>query len=244
MKHAIVLLYSLFSISLFAQKQDVLVPYRVGEKMGISNLKGKMVVKAAYDYVEPMGDNLFKFSNYKVTVDTIRYGRDQWKLQRTTTTTSGVISGTKVIIPESEVANYVLTSGGFIVGAKSRYSKDGALFFNKNGERIVHDKVLSFRFVDFDDTGIVKKGKHAALIIAFADETYNILDFQNSTQKSKWMFEKNVSQLRLEGDYADQISSCSVLWMRITNQKCSVFSTMSPLTSLKMSDFAHTQRKE
>lgn len=97
--------------------------------MGISNLKGKMVVKAEYDYVEPMGDNLFKFSNYKVTVDTIRYGRDQWKLQRTTTTTSGVISGTKVIIPESEVANYVLTSGGFIVGAKSRYSKDGAFVF-------------------------------------------------------------------------------------------------------------------
>lgn len=202
MRFVLVMLMVMSQFGSWAQKNAVLVPYRVGNKMGISNLNGKLVVKADYDYVEPMGENLFKFSNYEVTVDTLRYGGNQYKLKRTTKTTSGVIAGTKVILPESDVANYVLTTAGFIVGAKSRYSKEGALFFNKKGEKIVDKQVLSFRFVDFDDTGIVNKGKHAALIIAFADNTYNILDFQNSTQSSKWMFEKNVTDLRLEGDYA------------------------------------------
>lgn len=68
-----------------AAQQRVLVPYRVGDKYGLSDDKGKMLVKAIYDEMLPLHGNYFKSRLDTTVVGTTRTNTGQgnkitWKV--------------------------------------------------------------------------------------------------------------------------------------------------------------------
>lgn len=95
-------LLSLF-ITCLVCSQEVLVPFRVGDKFGLSDINGKMKLEPKYDFINPEKDGNFTFSNKE---------------------TSGLISGNKEIITLPGEYKFEVVKGKFIVAKAKIYVKD------------------------------------------------------------------------------------------------------------------------
>ncbi|MBI1268790.1 MAG: hypothetical protein GC193_15365 [Cryomorphaceae bacterium] len=181
MKHLLFFLFSLYFLNGAAQ-QEVLVPFRVGDKFGLSNTsaKPKLVVKADYDYVEPIGGGFFKFSNYTEVPETTHWvgGRVEIEMQRVTR--SGVLKGAKVIVGETEHRHFSIVDDVFLIGSEESYISRNSNFYNLKGERLMDENALKFKLLGFD--GREEKSKFITIFVEHIDKSHSILVFDVDKQ--------------------------------------------------------------
>ena len=96
--HKYLLLVFLIKSLIGFTQNDVLIPYRDGDLFGLADLNGKKKLKAEYDFIQPIGNEYFKYSNSFKVPDTIRYYNGRTEIKEKTITSTGLLQGTKVII--------------------------------------------------------------------------------------------------------------------------------------------------
>lgn len=199
MRRSLVLLFIVSFLNGLAQ-QEVLVPYRVGDKWGLStaSAKPKMVVKAVYDYVEPIGGGFFKFSNYTEVPDTTYWvgGRVEIELQRVTR--SGVLKGATVIVGETEHRHFSVVDDVFLIGSEESYISKNSNFYNVKGERLMEENALKFKLLGFD--GLEVKPKFITIFVEHTDKTHSILVFDVDKQQMATPLLNRVRELAIDRD--------------------------------------------
>ncbi|MGV3459576.1 MAG: WG repeat-containing protein [Flavobacterium sp.] len=160
--------------------QEVLVPFRVGDKFGLSDLNGKMKLEAKYEFINPEKDGNFTFEDEGV---------------------SGLIIGGKEIISLPGEFRFELVKGKFIVAKAKGYIK------NEQGRKVKNEKILMFTTAgkslidrDYKNLQMVyayggKNDKEAAVFVFhvhFADGTQALYVFDAQKQKvTDKLFEKS-----------------------------------------------------
>lgn len=140
------LIVTILNLSIQAQDK-VLVPYRSGDLFGLSDLDGKVKLKPNYDYVEPIGEGYFKFSNYETIIDTVRYYDGRIELNEKRITRAGVLRGTKLVIDETEHRHFSVVPGAMLIGSWESYISKNSNFYTLEGRKLLNENVEKFRLM-------------------------------------------------------------------------------------------------
>jgi hypothetical protein len=195
------LLISLFPGFAFAQ-QTILVPYRVGNLFGLSDVNGKMVLSARYAHVEPIGVGVFKFISTNSSKNAL--GSDQNLKAKT-----GVIVGTKELISNSTHNHFTYLEQGIIVGSENSYTSQNSNFYSLSGEKLLNENVSNFKLIVSpnakpNDCKIAILAKHKAGGVS-------IFIFDTKKQKLLAPLIDNVSNFKIEENASDHSFICSYL---------------------------------
>lgn len=130
-----------FSI-IYSTAQEIFVPYRVGDKFGFSNEKGKLLFDAEYDRIEFIGDGYYTYT--KITIDSTRmYGGkpEEKKLK-------GVIFKGKKIVVDQEYTDYFVDhKKQFIIGSYNPYRPENCMLYNFSGESLFRNEAKSMEII-------------------------------------------------------------------------------------------------
>lgn len=146
MREYLIYVFILKSLLGFTQK-TVLVPYRDGDLFGLSNFDGKLKLKAEYDFIQPIGNGYFKYTNHLKVPDTIRYYDGRTEIKEKIVTSSGLLHGTKVIIENSKHNHFSYSDQGIIIGSQESYISKNSNFYTLKGEKLLSENVMKFRFL-------------------------------------------------------------------------------------------------
>lgn len=175
----------------FSFSQTILVPYRVGEKFGFSDINGKLLTQPKYSHIS-LG------KHYPIGFFTFR--RDG---------KSGVIANKKEIIIENKDYKFEINFGKFIIGNYSKShrisSDDNELsqyftFYNLTGKKYP-DKFKELYLLDTlgISTKSKTKSKYSILSCLNLDNTNSVFVFDNDKQEiTKWLV-KNHYEFSYEG---------------------------------------------
>ncbi len=203
---AILLIFSLTCPLFGLTQKDVLVPYRVGEKFGLSDLKGKVKLKPQYDLVEPIGGGYFKYSNYTISIDTIKYYNGKIKVSKHKQSTVGVLKGKRAIINNSDHKHFTLIDKALLVGSQESYVSKNSNFYNLNGERLLKENVDKFRILATDEYGIRNHSDtlFITLFIEHYDNRKSVLIFDVINQKMIEPLLDRVNELTLDREESSE----------------------------------------
>jgi hypothetical protein len=184
--------------------QSVLVPYRVGDKFGFADLKGNMVIPAAYDY----------------PILRRRYPKGFFCADKNGKKT--VISDHKIIIQDSECSDFEIHENKFIGAKKEKnygeaksfktkeelleYDKKRAYYslFNLKGENVYPENFRSLHVIDTAGESIKNKErcKHIAFISYNFDNQKSIFVYDCDLQKiTEWLAKDYHTIETAESDY-------------------------------------------
>lgn len=175
----------------FSFSQTILVPYRVGEKFGFSDISGKLLIQPKYSHIS--------FGKYH-PIGFFTFRRDG---------KSGVIANNKEIIVENKYYKFEINFGKFIIGnySKSHHisSDDNELsqyftFYNLTGKKHP-DKFKELYLLDTlgISTKSKTKSKYSILSCLNVDNTTSVFVFDNDKQEiTKWLV-KNHYKFSYEG---------------------------------------------
>ncbi len=194
-----ILLIFVFFYSLICQSQDIFVPYRVGDKFGISNEKGKIILKPSFDILEPGYGDIPYFIGYNF--------KDNKVL-------SSFVYNNKVLLADQPYNSYhlegnLLIAISYTVYGNPKYSSkfDSSYhLYDLKGKRIIDGENERIFIIDeFED----KKSCEEVLIIATDRKDKNSLYIYNNKLKKliKTIFEKSDYfdiTYNSEYDYADK----------------------------------------
>jgi hypothetical protein len=138
MKTLFLILSLLFIRPLFAQ--PILIPYRIGNKFGLSDEKGKLIVKPAYDEIEYLRSGYFEYTNYNKTQDSVRYANGQIKVEERAHPTSGLFHQNKLLIANQPWRHYFIFKS-FIIGSVNEYRPENCMLYNLKGEPLLPEAV-------------------------------------------------------------------------------------------------------
>lgn len=198
-----------FSICLFASlnvvaQNDVLVPYRVGDKFGLSDVKGKIKVKPVYDNMEPIGGGFYKYSKYEMRLDTTHYKSGWVDVKEKMTRITGVYSGSRRIIGDTKHNHFTYAEQGLLIGSEESYISKNSNFYNFDGERMLSENVEKFKFIGGSDIEI-ETGSYSSIISIIAehyDGTVSLLLFDGKTRKMLKPALDRVSNFEIDRDEA------------------------------------------
>jgi len=170
--------------------QSVLVPYRVGDKFGFADLKGKMVIPADYDYP------ILRQSYPKGFFCADKNGK------------TTVISNNKIIIQDSECSDFEIHENKFISAKKEKVFIENKSFktreeyldylkrrkyvslFNLKGENVYLENFKAMRVLDTAGVSIKSKAfcKYIAFISSNFDNQISIFIYDCDLQKiTDWL---------------------------------------------------------
>lgn len=176
-----ILFFFIFSFTIFSHAQEmVLIPYRVGNKWGLSDVKGKIKVKAQYDRVEPIGAGYFKYTFHQIVSDTIRHYGGHTEIKEKTLKTTGILKGSKVLIAPTSHRHFTYAPDGILIGSEESYISKNSNFYTLNGEKLLPENVEKFRFIG-NDHG---PSPFLSIFMEHYDDTYSLMVFD--TQLQKW----------------------------------------------------------
>lgn len=181
MRKYLVLLLIAQSLIGISQK-DVLVPFRVGDSFGLSDLKGNLKLKAQFDYIQPIGNGYFKYSNYQKVPDTTRYYNGRIEIKEKTITTTGVLFGTKVIIKNTDHQHFSYSENGIIIGSQESYVSKNSNFYSLKGEKLLSQNVMKFRMMGNDRRSDATTN-YITIFAEHYDKSVSILVFDREKQK-------------------------------------------------------------
>lgn len=162
--------------------QEVLVPFRVGNLFGLSDVKANLKVKPAYDYLEPIGEGYFKYSNYTKVPDTIHWTSGRIEIRQKTFVETGVFFNKKLIIQNSKHRHFTVVKNALLIGSEESYISKNSNFYNLKGKRLLEFNVEKFRFLNSND---LKKSMDPVIAI-FAehfDKTASIFLYDTKKQE-------------------------------------------------------------
>jgi hypothetical protein len=192
----------IFSVNLYSQ--EIGVPFRVGNKFGISNKDGKMLIQPQFDFIKvnTVGDNFF-FEAY--TAENNR-------------TLSSLIFNNKVIIGNKTYSDYHVDVNFFIATeyileknqSNGLFYKTGEInnLYNFNGERIFQEDLADIVIIeDFEDTSIsendLPKNTLQELLFVTKDLSgkYSLFVYDKKTKKIVSSFFKKTPYLEITYNY-------------------------------------------
>jgi hypothetical protein len=165
----------------FSQK-EILVPFRVGDSFGLSNINGKLKLKPQFDYIQPIGNGYFKYSNYQKVPDTTNYYNGRVEIKEKTITTTGVLWGTKVIIKNSDHRHFSYSPEGIIVGSQESYVSKNSNFYTLKGEKLLSENVKKFRLMGRENRQD-EPSKYISIFAEHFDNSVSIYQFDKEKQK-------------------------------------------------------------
>lgn len=174
-------------------QEKILVPYRVGNLFGLSDLSGKLVLSPSYASILPIGKNVFEFASLS---------NSKSDLNQEPKILKGVLFGNKEIIAQSEHNHFTYLDAGIIVGTESAFTSNNSNFYNLKGERLLRENVRNFRMV-VSPAAEAHKGNIAILAI-HQDEKVSILLFDGNKQIMRAPLLDHVSNFNIERNQSDQ----------------------------------------
>jgi hypothetical protein len=196
------LLVSLISNFSFAQNTP-LVPYRVGNLFGLSDVNGKMVLSPRYTHVEPIGVGVFKFISANSPKNAL--GSDQNLKAKT-----GIIVGTKELISNSSHNHFTYLEQGIIVGSENSYTSQNSNLYSLNGEKLLDENISNFKLI-VSPTAKPRDCK-IAILAKHNDRGVSIFIFDTKKQKLLAPLLDHVSNFKIEEESgSDHSFICSYL---------------------------------
>jgi len=186
--HKILILVLLVNLSSYSQK--IIIPYRVGDKFGLSDKDGKLMVDPIYDEMELLTANYFKYA-LKNNKSTPHYG---------------VFKNDKLIIKEQTYPNYFVYKDEFIVGSKNPMRPEYCNIFNMRGEQVFKHEVKSIYVNDHRDLANFYRDKGFTFISYFessVNKKYNIILFDKKTQQLGQEILKDIKNYRIDKTKSD-----------------------------------------
>ncbi|MEO5967862.1 MAG: WG repeat-containing protein, partial [Ferruginibacter sp.] len=165
-----------------AFSQEILVPFRVGDLFGLSDVKGNLKVKPAYDYIEPIGEGYYKYSNFTKFPDTIHWVSGRIEIREKTKTVTGVLFGTKIIIKNSPHRHFTVVKNALLIGSEESYISKNSNFYNLKGKKLLSENVEKFKFLANDRMRL----ENTPVIAVFAehfDKTFSVLLYDTKRQE-------------------------------------------------------------
>ncbi len=180
--------------------QQILVPYKSGDKFGLSDVYGKLVVEPKYISIKWLGDCYFETLNKTILNDTIETSPYHFSIRKNESTSiSGVIYKGKEILKDEPFNNLKVIPGKCILAkcesranrmTKEQYERYNhhekfASLFSINGKNIYPE---NFKTLYICDTiNIVLKGKERKYIL-FESSNFN-------SQYSLFIFDINKQEI-------------------------------------------------
>ena len=125
--------FLLFLTATIVFSQEMLLPFRVGDKFGLSDINGKMKLDAKYDWLGVEKGNIFTFS---------------------ADNTSGVISGTREIISLPDNYSFSIVKDKFIIASMkknepgSRNKQETKLLYNFKGQSLINEPMVYLKVAE------------------------------------------------------------------------------------------------
>ncbi len=168
--------------------QEMRIPFRVGDKFGLSDRNGQLKVPADYEKVTALGNGFFQTENPRVDSIENYFGEKKAKL----VTATGLLYQDKAIIEGQTYREYrFYEDNELIVGFENVYHPNHMLF-NTRGEQLLETRAVKIDFNNSrytDELGLVDEN----LILITADYLKNIscLGVYDRRQKkvTKWLLE-------------------------------------------------------
>lgn len=170
----------LFVITTGWSQEAILIPYRVGKKFGLANLKGKIIVPATYDGIEPIGGSYFK----AVQFNNIPENSTNRSYAKPNNARIDLISGKKTILKNSEHYHFKYIPKGLLLGSENSYTSKNSNFYTLAGERLLPENVKGFNLMGPSDGEKIPDDSPYIAIFAMHDEqTISLYQFNTATQK-------------------------------------------------------------
>ncbi|MDP4828124.1 MAG: WG repeat-containing protein [Flavobacteriales bacterium] len=185
-----------------SSQKDLLVPFRVGDLFGLSDLDGKIKLKAQFDLIQPIGSGYFTYTIKQKAADTI-YNRQSFEIREKTISTQGLLLGTKVIIKNSNHNHFTFVPEGLIIGSQESYVSKNSNFYTLKGEKLLTENVSKFRFLGNPSS----VSSHSRFITIFAehfDKTMSLLVFDAEKQLMEEPILNHVTDFSLDRDLSSE----------------------------------------
>lgn len=174
--------FLLFLIAGLAYSQEVLVPFRVGDKFGLSDLKGKMKLEAKYEFINPEKDSYFTFKNKE---------------------TSGLILAGKEVLALPGEYRFDLIKDKLIIASSKIYVKDDRgrqrkeekmSFFTIKGKPLIDKDYKDAHFIQAFGGKTREDQILFVFSVLFTDDTQSLYVFDADKQKvTQKLFEKSAA---------------------------------------------------
>ncbi len=157
---------ALLFLANIAPAQTVLIPYRDGDKYGLSDAKGKIIVKPAYKSIAYIRDQYFRYSNEEIFTDTVKTFRGI-EIKEYKIPVYGLFRENKILIPATPF-QYFLIYKQCIVGSENPYHPEKCGLYNLAGKPLLTKIVKGLGVNDERDFGnMVNRSKTFSLITIF-----------------------------------------------------------------------------
>ena len=195
------LLSGLF-INVVTAQNATLVPFKVGNLLGLSDINGRMILSARYSNIEPIGKGVFKFVSVSPAKNKI--GSDQQMKPKT-----GVLLGTRELISNSEHNHFTYIEQGIIVGSENSYTSQNSNFYSLNGEKLLPENVANFKMIVSPNA----KPNDCKIAILAKHKVGGVSIFIFDTKKQKFLAPliDNVSNFKIEENASDHSFVCSYI---------------------------------
>ena len=180
--------------------QTYLVPYKIGNKMGLSDELAKLVIKPQYDAIEYLytetNENYFKYTNVSLKTDTvISYGNKK-VAQDKKVYTYGLYKKNKILITNQSCSDFIVYPN-FIVASTNAYNALNCVVYNLKGKQLTTEPIYHLLVNEQRVIGKLKNmnSKYSLLSIYQRDDnknsTFSLALFDNEKQDiTQWLLKK------------------------------------------------------
>lgn len=192
MNKLLVLIFLFFLKTSFAQ--EIRIPFRIGDKFGLSDQSGKLIVPAKFDAINPIGYNFFETKNIKI--DSVKNRQGEKILGKVIS--KGVIHRDIEIIKNKLHLEFrMVFSGEFIVGSTRSRNLKSTMLYNLKGEKLLPTSGGNIFFNDYDHVGDLGKSNENLILISIikvGKTSIGVYD-RKKEKITKWLLE-GVSDLK------------------------------------------------
>ncbi len=240
----------LFLLSKLLFTQTVLVPYKVGNKFGLSDEKGKLIVKPEYDGIEYLHNkyiengHYFKYTNVSLKTDTIiRYNSKKKEAEEKKVYSYGLFNQSKLLIKDQVCSDFLIYPY-LIIASTNPHNAERCALYNLKGKQLITEPIISMYVNDKRDLGYlsVLSKKHTLLSIMQKNEdnrrVLSLAVYDNDKQEiTQWLLNNVLSFKVEENQKAPTVTGCKYQdkdgihekYMRFKNNKFEIV-TQTELT--------------
>lgn len=177
--------------------QETLIPFRVKDKFGLSNLKGKIKVKPSYDKILLMGNNYFSYINYENTKDTIHTWKGTTRIEDKIIEKTGVLHNNSKLIQDQKYGTYQVIED-VILASESTYHIESAMLFSLEGVALFNKDIDNFQAWNpqYENGKITQN----LLIVKHMDRTYELSVYDVINTKITKRILENLKSLDVSSD--------------------------------------------
>jgi hypothetical protein len=204
--------------------QQILVPFKAGNKFGLANEAGKVILRPAYDKLNWLTGAYFETVNEILLNDTLETAPNRFYIRNEKVLQKGLLHKNKTILKAGAYERFEIIPNKCIVAKntrnynsltkeqyavlKNKRNEKSVSLFTLNGENVFPDNFRSLQ--KFDTAGKSTVSKNASKYILFGaenfDNQYSFFVFDTDKQAIDTWLLKNVYKLKItDADYGNKI---------------------------------------